>query len=338
MWLMGRSSAVRANNVLATHALSTGALASLVVVTAAAATIVGPAAAPFGRASVASPQAGTKPGAEPRTLPAPARTVRAARTAPVRGPAGVRAKAAYLFDESAKRTMWSRHPATRLPIGSTTKVMTALIVIRHGQLNRKITIKRRYIDYAISHGGSRAGLRAGDRITTGQLLYAMLLPSGCDAAAALADVYGPGRVSFVRAMNRMAAKVGMKRTHYANFDGTPWPTPTSGYSTARDMVTLGRYALRNPTLREIVHHSRHVLPAGAGHHRYVWRTTNALLRYDPGVIGIKTGYTKTAGYCSLFAARSHGRELIGVVLNSSRTNQQARVTDAIKLLNWGFDH
>jgi D-alanyl-D-alanine carboxypeptidase (penicillin-binding protein 5/6) len=290
--------------------------------------VVGSTIVPFGGTGVASSAAR----AESRVLPA---AVGAARAG---GPKGVRAKSAYLFDVSAKRTMWSRHPATRLPIGSTTKVMTALIVIRRGHLDRKITIKRQYIDYALSHHGSRAGLRAGDRITARQLLYAMLIPSGCDAAAALAEVYGPGRVSFVRAMNRMAVKVGMKRTHYANFDGTPWPTPTSGYSTARDMVTLGRYAMRNPIFREIVRHSKHVLPAGGGHHRYVWRTTNGLLGYDPGVIGIKTGHTTAAGYCSLFAAKAGGRELIGVVLNSSRTNQNARVTDAIKLLNWGFAH
>jgi D-alanyl-D-alanine carboxypeptidase (penicillin-binding protein 5/6) len=290
--------------------------------------LVGSTVVPFDSAGVVPAEAR----AAVRVVPT---AVRAAWTA---GPKGVQAKAGYLYDESAGRTMWSRHPATRLPIGSITKVMTALVVIRRGHLDRKITIRRRYIDYAVSHNGSRAGLRVGDRITVDQLLYAMLLPSGCDAAAALAEVYGPGPRSFVRAMNRLAAKVGMKRTHYANFDGTPWPTPTSGYSTAHDMVSLGRYAMRNSTFREIVRHSKHVLPAGGGHHRYVWRSTNRLLGYDPGVIGIKTGHTSAAGYCSLFAAEADGRELIGVVLNSSRTNQNARVTDAIKLLNWGFDH
>ncbi|MGI8333359.1 D-alanyl-D-alanine carboxypeptidase family protein [Actinomadura scrupuli] len=310
-------------------------MTSLVAVATAAVTTLGPAAAPFGGAAVAavaSARAGGAPAARAT------QAVRATTAVRSKGPAGIRARAAYLFDASAGRTMWSRHPATRLPIGSTTKVMTALVVIRRGHLDRKITIKRRYIDYAIAHHGSRAGLRAGDRITARELLYAMLLPSGCEAAAALADVYGPGQAGFVRAMNRLAAKVGMRRTHYANFDGTPWPTPTSGYSTARDMVVLGRYALRYPLFREIVHHSRHVLPAGAGHRRYVWRSTNILLHYDPGVIGIKTGYTSAAGSCSLFAARSGGRELIGVVLNSSRTNRNARVIDAIKMLNWGFAH
>jgi D-alanyl-D-alanine carboxypeptidase (penicillin-binding protein 5/6) len=277
----------------------------------------------LGRAAVAPKEAR----AEVRVVPA------AARAAQAEGPRRVRAKAAYLFDETAGRTLWARHPTTKLPIGSMTKVMTALIVIQRGHLDRKIRIKRRYLDYAFAHHGSTAGLRVGDRITARELLYAMLLPSGCDAAAALADAYGPGERGFVRVMNRRAVRLGMRRTHYASFDGT-----TSGYSTARDMVTLGRYAMRDPTFRETVRQSKHILPAGGGHHRYVWRSTNLLLRYDPGVVGIKTGYTREAGYCSLFAAQSGGRALIGVVMHSSRTNPNARVTDAIKVLNWGFDH
>jgi serine-type D-Ala-D-Ala carboxypeptidase (penicillin-binding protein 5/6) len=295
--------------------------------TVALATIVGLTAVVL-RSGVASAEARAAVRVEPAAV----------RAAQAGGPRGVRAKAAYLFDETAGRTMWTRQPATRLPIGSMTKVMTALIVIQRGHLNRKIRIKRRYIGYALAHDGSRAGLRVGDRITAGELLYAMLLPSGCDAAAALADAYGPGQRGFIRLMNRKAVKVGMRRTHYTTFDGTPWPTPTAGYSTARDMVTLGRYAMRNPTFREVVHHRTHVLRAGGGHHRYVWRTTNYLLGKGPGVLGIKTGYTRAAGYCSLFAVRSGGRELIGVVMNSSRTNPNARVTDAIKVLDWGFSH
>lgn len=252
-------------------------------------------------------------------------------------PSRIRASSAYLFDLDANRALWARNGTSRRPIGSIVKVMSALVVIRTGNLDRKIRIKQSHLAYAAAHHGSTAGLHPGDRIPARELLYALLLPSGSDAAVALAEAYGPGRRGFVRKMNRMAAGFGMRGTHYANFDGLPYPNPYAGYSTAGDLITLARHALLDPTFRTIVASRRHVLEGGRHRHgRYVWRTTNELLGDYPGMLGIKSGHTTAAGYCLLFAARRYGRTLIGVVLNSSRTNRAARFTDAVTLLEWGF--
>ncbi|HEX2313049.1 MAG TPA: serine hydrolase [Thermomonospora sp.] len=252
------------------------------------------------------------------------------------GPTGVKARSALLWDLNKSRTLWSRGPAVKRPIGSITKVMTAVVVLRAGGLDRKITIKQKYIDYARRNDGSMAYLRPGDRLTVRQLLRALLLPSGCDAAYALADVYGPGVNGFVRKMNRTARELKMTRSHYANFDGLPWPTPTAGYSTVTDQVKLARYALTRPEFRKVVSTRTYRLKAGGGHGAYTWHNTNRLLGSYRGAIGIKTGFTNAAGYSLMFAATRNRRTLVGVVLNSSTTDSTARFTDAARMLNWGF--
>ncbi|WP_433330899.1 D-alanyl-D-alanine carboxypeptidase family protein [Spirillospora sp. CA-294931] len=249
------------------------------------------------------------------------------------GPPRIRARSAYLADADTGRTLWRRGAHTRRPIGSITKVMTALVVIRSGRLDRRIRIRPRHTAYAAARNGSVARLRPGDRLTARELLSAMLLPSGCDAAAALADTYGPGHKRFVRKMNRTARALGMTRTRYTDVAGLP---QSPGLSTVRDQVTLGRYALRYAEFRNVVSRSRHALRRTRGHHKYVWRNTNILLGDYRGMIGIKSGYTRAAGYSFLFAARRNGRTLVGAVLNSSRTRPHSRFTDATRLLNWGF--
>ncbi len=181
-----------------------------------------------------------------------------------------------------------------------------------------------------------AGLRTGDVLTARQLLEAMLLPSGCDAAYALATAYGPGWRAFVAKMNATARKLGLRATHFANFDGLPWPTGTPTYSTPNDLITLGRAAMGLGVFRRIVGQRTHYLAAARQHHAYRWRTTNLLLGAYPGAIGIKTGWTTQAGYSLLFEASRGGRQLIGVVLNASTTNPDARFTAAARLLDWGF--
>ena len=122
-------------------------------------------------------------------------------------------------------------------MASITKVMTALVVIRAGNLNRTITIPSAVIGYVLEWDASNAGLRPGDKLTVRQLLYAMLLPSGADAAYALAEAYGPGLNAFIAKMNATARLLGMTRTHFTNFDGLPYPTPYSNYSTAANLLT-----------------------------------------------------------------------------------------------------
>ncbi|GAA2443198.1 serine hydrolase [Actinomadura vinacea] len=248
-------------------------------------------------------------------------------------PKAVQARSAYLTDGRTGRTLWARRPHDRRAIGSITKVMTAVVVLRSGSLDRTITIRPRHLAYAARRNGSTARLRAGDRLTTRELLNALLLPSGCDAAAALADTYGPGPSRFVRKMNATARALGLTRTRYDDPAGLP---PTPGHSTARDQVKLGRYAMRFSAFRQVVRRKQHMLPADHRHQRYVWHSTNQLLGTYPGMIGIKSGYTSAAGYSLLFAARRKGRTLFGIVLDSSRTQRQARFSDAARVLDWGF--
>jgi D-alanyl-D-alanine carboxypeptidase (penicillin-binding protein 5/6) len=252
------------------------------------------------------------------------------------GPSGVHAPGAALENEATGRLLWSRALDTERPIGSITKVMTALIVLRDGSLNREITVSPAAVDYARRYDGSSAGLHAGDQLTTQQLLEAMLLPSGCDAAYALASAYGPGLAAFVETMNATARQLGLGRTHFANADGLPVPTEHSTYSTPRDLLVIGRAAMAYPMFRAIVAAHRIALPATSRHHAYIWHTTNDLISKYPGMIGIKTGSTLAAGYCLLFADQRSSGTLIGVVLDSSPTIRSYSFTDTEQLLNWGF--
>ncbi|HEV2240118.1 MAG TPA: serine hydrolase, partial [Streptosporangiaceae bacterium] len=252
------------------------------------------------------------------------------------GPAGVQARGADLVNAVTRRQLWSRALNTPRPMASITKVMTALVVIRAGGLNRTIRIPRIVVSYVKQHGASSAGLRPGDMLTVGQLLEGLLLPSGCDAARVLADAYGPRWPVFVRKMNATARMLGLRNTHFANFDGLPWPTESSTTSTPRDLITLGLAAMRLPAFRAIVRQRSFYVPPTAQHHAYRWQNTNQLLSSYPGAFGIKTGHTQGAGYCLLFEAQRNGRTLIGVVLNSSETNAVAAFTDAARILNWAF--
>ena len=121
------------------------------------------------------------------------------------------------------------------------------MVIRAGNLDRTITIPSAVVGYVAERDASSAGLVPGDRLTARELLDGLLLPSGADAAYALAQAYGPGIPAFISKMNATARQLGMSRTHFSNFDGLPWPTQYSNYSTAANLLTLGRAAMARPS-------------------------------------------------------------------------------------------
>jgi D-alanyl-D-alanine carboxypeptidase (penicillin-binding protein 5/6) len=189
-----------------------------------------------------------------------------------------------------------------------------------------------------AHNASSAGLRPGDKLTARQLLYALLLPSGADAAYALAKAYGPGLGAFVTKMNATARLLGMTRTHFSNFDGLPYPTPYSNYSTAANLLVLGRAAMRLPAFRSVVDQRAYRLTAGSGHHAYRWKNLNTLLGRYRGAIGIKPGYTGAAGQCLLFEATRNGHSVIGVTLHSPGSISTVNPADATRILNWAFTH
>jgi D-alanyl-D-alanine carboxypeptidase (penicillin-binding protein 5/6) len=265
----------------------------------------------------------------PPALAAPAATAAA-------GPA-VQVSGADLANAVTGKWMWSKDIDVERPMGSITKVMSALVVLAAGDLGRQITVTSAAVRYAREDGASSAGLIAGDKLTARQLLEAMLVPSGCDAAYLLATSYGPGRGAFIKKMNAMAKSLGLSRTHFSSFDGMPFPTEYSTYSTPANLLHLGAVAMRNATFRGIVEQRRYVLAATPLHHRYAWSTTNGLLGSYAGAVGIKTGNTRVAGYCLLFEARRGGHTLIGVVLHADpSTSLASAFTAAAAMLNWGF--
>jgi D-alanyl-D-alanine carboxypeptidase (penicillin-binding protein 5/6) len=227
-------------------------------------------------------------------------------------------------------------------MGSITKVMTAYVVLTTPglNLNRVITVPSGIVAYDQRYDASIAGLRPGERYTTRQLLYAMMLPSGCDAAYTLADAYGPGLAGFIARMNATARKLGLTKTHFTDFSGVPDPGEYSTYSTAHDLIALGRAAMRNKTFAVVVGARQYGLSATAGHRAHTWVNLNPLLGRVPGAIGIKTGYTGAAGQCLLFEARRGNTTLIGVVLDSSGVNSPslaAAGSDATSMVSWGFN-
>lgn len=251
-------------------------------------------------------------------------------------PRGIRAAGAALADADDMRLLWSRQFDTERPIGSITKVMTALVVIEAGGLNREVRIPRSVLAYVAKYQAESAGLRPGDILSVQELLEAMLLQSACDAAYVLAITYGPGMPAFLAKMNAMASKLGMTHTHFTSPDGLPYPTEYSTYSTPSDLLTLGMAAMKLPLFRQIVDQRFYQLHRTRFHHAYWWGNTNDLVGSYPGADGIKTGYTDAAKHCLLFEAVQHGTTLIGVVLGSPATGPFTADQAAARLLNWGF--
>ena len=268
----------------------------------------------------------------PAATPVQASPTQGGTATAARPPRDIAARAGELANARSGKQLWGRRQYAKRPIASLTKVMTALVVVRSGHLDRHIRITAADERYAIDHNETTAGLVPGDVLTARQLLYAMLLPSGADAAIALAKSFGPGWRAFVRKMNATARKLKLSGTHFTNFDGL---LPTD-VSTPRNLLMLGKAAMAEPVIARVAGHRRYLLTGTRRHHRYLWLNTNLLLGRYPGAIGIKTGWTNSAGECLLFEATEGKRTLIGVVLDSAPTKTGAVFTDATRLLNWGF--
>jgi D-alanyl-D-alanine carboxypeptidase (penicillin-binding protein 5/6) len=252
-------------------------------------------------------------------------------------PPVVDAKAVYMVDMANGDVLDDTNGETPMPMASTTKIMTALIAIQTADLNMPITVKQDAYNRVHLDGGSSAQLVVGDTLPLKDLLYGMLLPSGDDAATAIADALGNGSsANFVQRMNLFAYRLRLFQTHYDNPDGlslTP-QEDAQHYTTAANLTRLARYAMSIPLFAQIVHTQTYHVPASAQHHAYTWTNTDTLLGTYKGMIGIKTGFTFAAGYCLVFAATRANYHLIGVVLNSPSDEQ--RIKDVTTLLNWGF--
>ncbi len=254
-------------------------------------------------------------------------------------PPAVNAQAAYLLDGDTGHVLADVRGEQRLPMASTTKIMTAIIAIQTADLSQVVTIRQDAINEVQKYNGSSANLVVGDQIRLEDLLYGLMLPSGDDAAIAIADAVGGTTSNFVRTMNLFAQRLHLSQTHYINPDGLTYLTPQgqpdpNQYTSAADLAHLTRYAMANPLFAQLVELQHYVLPASAMHHAYTWDSIDSLLSSYPGATGVKTGYTMEAGYCLVFAATNGGHHLIGVVLHEPDAAQ--RFADARELLDWGF--
>jgi D-alanyl-D-alanine carboxypeptidase (penicillin-binding protein 5/6) len=251
-------------------------------------------------------------------------------------PKGVKAKAGILVDATTGQVLWSEGENTVRPIASITKVMTALVILQAGSLDRKIAVPKAVTAYVAKYDANAAGLIPGQVFTVDELLHAMLIMSAADAAYTLANAYGPGLPAFLAKMNAEAAKLGLAHTHFTSPDGLPYPTETSTFSTPAELVKLGEIAMGYQEFRSIVALHYYNLPKGNGHSAYSFTSSNELIGHYPGVVGIKTGFTNQAGHTLLFEAVRGNRALIGDVLGSPPSGPASGAQDAAKILTWGF--
>jgi D-alanyl-D-alanine carboxypeptidase (penicillin-binding protein 5/6) len=252
------------------------------------------------------------------------------------------AKGGYVMNNGTGTSLFTKAADTRRSTGSTTKIMTAKVVLAQSNLNldSKVTIQKAYSDYIVAKNASSARLIVGDKVTVRQLLYGLMLPSGCDAAYALADKFGSGSTraarvkSFIGKMNKAATDMGLKNTHFDSFDGIG---SGSNYSTPRDLTKIASSAMKNSTFRTVVKttSTKQKVTTKSGGYRYMsWSNTNNLLGSYSGTIGVKTGSGPEAKYCLVFAATRNGKTVIGTVLASSSVTN--RTADAKKLMDYGF--
>ncbi|MFG1947147.1 D-alanyl-D-alanine carboxypeptidase family protein [Nonomuraea sp. NPDC048826] len=241
----------------------------------------------------------------------------------------VLAQAAYLVDAGTGEVRFSKEADQRRPVASLTKMMTAYVVLQRAAPTDKVEVSAADVRYAAGGGAAVAYLRAGDTLTVEDLLYGLMLPSGADAAHALARAYGPGVDAFVTEMNATARRLGMNDTAYVNADGMPYGG--GGHSTARDQARLAQALLENPTLAKVTSTRYHTLPATSEHGAYSWSNTNRLLG-SPGALGVKTGFTRAAGYTLAFAAERGGSRLVGVLLGETSSSRRFQTAEA--LLDW----
>ena len=226
----------------------------------------------------------------------------------VRAEAGqVQAKAAVVMDADSGRVLFEQRPDERLPMASTTKIMTALITLEQPGLDESFTAD----ESALRVEGSSMGLRAGDTVTLRALAAGMLAASGNDAANAAAVRIAGNIPDFVGMMNRRAEKLGLDGTHFANPSGLDGE---EHYSTARDLAVLAREALKNPDFAEMCSQPKIEAKFGAPPYLRTLKNHNKLLEMYDGAVGVKTGFTKKSGRCLVSAAERNGITLICVTL------------------------
>jgi D-alanyl-D-alanine carboxypeptidase (penicillin-binding protein 5/6) len=279
------------------------------------------------RVGVAAPKAAAN------ALPATVASLSAASAASA-GP-DVAAHAAFLFDANTGLILYSKNSDEELPQASCTKVMTALIAVERGKLDQVITVGAD-AHALVGPDSSYMGLAVGEKLTLRDLLYGLILPSGNDAAVAIADGIAGSVPAFVALMNQRAQQLGLTHTHFINPHGLD---AAGHYTSARDLAALAAVAMRNPTLAKMTSTLRYNIPASPTHKEYNMMSGDDLLAGArapyPGDIGVKPGYTGPAGFTMAFASVRFGHLIVGAVLRDP--SWQVRIVDMRALLDWGFE-
>ncbi len=237
---------------------------------------------------------------------------------------GVSAKAAILIEATTGRVLYAKNADSRLPMASTTKIMSALLTLEQPNLDEYFTVD----PDAIRVEGSSMGLVEGDQVTLRALAYGMLLPSGNDAANAAAVKIGGTTENFIATMNERAELLGLSNTHFVTPSGLH---DDAHYSTAKDMAMLTRAALKNPDFLAICSSKNAQLEFGNPPFKRWLKNSNKMLQNYEGAIGVKTGFTDEAGRCLVSAARRSGVTLICVTLSDPNDWQ-----DTANLFDYGF--
>lgn len=239
-------------------------------------------------------------------------------------PENISAVSAIVIEADTGTALWEKNADERRAMASTTKIMTALLTIEAGDLDREFTVD----PLAILVEGTSMGLREGDRVSRRDLLYGILLPSGNDAANAAAVSVSGSISAFVKLMNSRAEELGLSDTHFV----TPSGLDADGhYTTARDLARLTAFAMRNEVFREVVACRSAEVEFGNPPYKRTLYNSNKMLRRYEGAIGVKTGFTDNARRCLVSAAQRDGVTLIAVTLNAGDD-----WNDHTKMLDYGF--
>lgn len=260
----------------------------------------------------------------------------------------VNGETAILIDYKTGKILWSKYPHQTMSPASTTKMMTAIIILENHSLDEKFIVD----DAAPGTGGSHIAIDYGEEFTVEQLLYALLVESANDAAAALAIYHAGSLEAFADEMNLKAIELGCKDTNFVNPHGLD---ATDHYSSAYDLAMIGRYAFQNETFSMMVGTSKYTIPPTnkKSEARDYLKNSNKFLngigsrnkieydgqqvdiKYDI-VDGIKTGYTGNAGNCLVSTAKTGNERYIAVVMKSNSNNNVYR--DSRILLDYGFQN
>lgn len=249
----------------------------------------------------------------------------------------ISAKHYLLADVDSNTVILKSNNKDRVPIASTTKIMTAIVALENYKLNDLVTVS----NTAANQAGSDAFLSAGEQISVSELLYCLLVKSANDSAFALAEHMNSaesagGTDTFVQQMNFKAKKLGMKDTNYQD----PAGLDVTGYSTASDLYIVTKYAMQNAIFRKIVASKEYVAKSANGQIYHQLENSNRLVNeYNYlGAIGVKTGYMPESGHCLISAVKRDGHTLVGIVLNTYADSATASADESKKMFDWGFQN